>query len=335
MGWKRKVGIGIGGLIAILALGIGAALYFGWLIPAVQVAEPGPTRRRIAANGLLANYFPGPGPGRQPAILLLGGSEGGLSRSGRSLAVALQADGFAVLQLSYYRAPGQPPNLELIPLEYFSTALSWLQGRAEVDPARIAVVGVSKGAEAALLVGSRDPRVKAVVAGAPSSVAWQGSSFDSTRAFDSSWSQGGRPVDHLSFGRWRWWTDMRPALIEALATLPRHPGAAIPVERISGPVLLVCGESDRLWPSCPMSRQIAVRAKQRGGPAVTLLAYPGAGHGAFGLAFRKADPGYERLKGESLANNKARAQGWPLVLAFLRQALAASPEAKSTLAKSR
>ena len=227
-----------------------------------------------------------------------------------------------MLQLSYYRGPDQPPNLELIPLEYFSAALSWLQGRPEVDPTRLAAVGISKGAEAALLVGTRDPRVKAVVAGAPSSVAWQGSSFDSTRAFDSSWAERGRPVDHLSFGRWRWWTDMRPALIEALAGLPRQPKAAIPVERVAGPVLLVCGESDRLWPSCRMSRQIADRAKARGGPAVTLLAYPGAGHGVFGRPFRPSDPAYQRLKGEDLANNRARADGWPRVLAFLSDALA-------------
>ncbi|HEX8124402.1 MAG TPA: acyl-CoA thioester hydrolase/BAAT C-terminal domain-containing protein [Allosphingosinicella sp.] len=330
MGWKKKVGLGIGGLILLLASGFGAAVYFGWLIPPVQMAQPGPTGRRIAADGLLANYFPGRGEGRRPAILLLGGSEGGLPESGRRLALPLQAEGFSVLQLSYYRGPGQPPNLELIPLEYFSAALSWLQGRPEVDPGRIAALGVSKGAEAALLVGTRDPRVKSVVAGAPSSVAWQGWSFDSSRAFDSSWAEGGRPVDHLSFGRWRWWTDMRPALLEALAGLPRRPKAAIPVERIAGPVLLVCGESDRLWPSCPMSRQVARRARERGGPAVTLLAYPGAGHGVFGRPFPASDPGYGRLKGEGLANNNARADGWPRVLAFLRGALALPAEAERT-----
>jgi dienelactone hydrolase len=322
MGWKRKVGIGLGGVILLFALGVGAGLYFGWFIPAVQVAAPGPTGRRVTQNGLLANYFPGGGQGRRPAILLLGGSEGGLSEAGRRLAVPLQAEGFAVLQLSYYRAPGQPPNLELIPLEYFSTALSWLQGRPEVDPERIAVLGVSKGAEAALLVSTRDRRVKAVVAGAPSSVAWQGSSFDSTRAFNSSWSEGGRPVDFLSFGRWRWWTDMRPVLNRALASLPGHQGAAIPVERSSGPILLVCGEADGLWPSCPMSRQVAQRARARGGPAVTLLAYPGAGHGVFGRPLRKGGPGFDRLKGENLANNRAREDGWPRVVAFLKGTLA-------------
>ena len=64
MGWKKKVGIAVGGLILLLAAALGAAIYFGWLIPPVQVAEPGPTGRRIASNGLLANYFPGRGAAR-------------------------------------------------------------------------------------------------------------------------------------------------------------------------------------------------------------------------------------------------------------------------------
>jgi dienelactone hydrolase len=321
MGWKRKVGIWCGGLILLLALGLAAAFYFGLFIPSVQVAEPGTTGRRVAEQGLLANYFPGRGEGRRPAILFLGGSEGGLSETARRNALALQAQGFSVLQLSYYRAPGQPPHLELIPLEYFSGALSWLQAQPETDPERIGIIGVSKGAEAALLVGARDSRVKALVAAAPSSVAWQGSSFDSTREFGSSWSVAGKPVDHLSFGRWRWWVDMYPVLTEALATLPKHEGAAIPVERISAPVMLICGEADRLWPACPMSRQLTERARKRGGPAVTLLAYPGASHGAFGQPLRGGDPGYDKLEGAQLATNRARTDGWPRVVAFLRNAL--------------
>ncbi len=321
MGWKRKAGIGCGGLVLLLALAFGGALYFGLFIPAVEVVESGPTGRRISEDGLLANYYPGRGEGRRPAILMLGGSEGGMTAGARRNALTLQAEGFSVLQLSYYRAPGQPPHLELIPLEYFQTALSWLQRQAEVDPERIGVLGVSKGAEAALLIASRDARIRAVVAGAPSSVAWQGSSFDSTQEFDSSWSEDGRPVDFIRFGRYKWWTDMGSVMTQALTTLPQHPGAAIPVERTDAPVLLVCGEADSLWPACPMARQIAERARSRGRPAVTLLAYPDAGHGAFGQPLREGDPGYDQLEGAALATNRARSDGWPRMIAFLRAAL--------------
>ena len=57
----------------------------------------------------------------------------------------------------------------------------------------------------------------------------------------------------------------------SLETLSAHPEAVIPVERIAGSLLLVCGEQDRIWPSCPMARQIHERLRANGRDA-TLLA---------------------------------------------------------------
>jgi uncharacterized protein len=317
MGWKRKAGIGCGVIVLLLIAAVGAAFYFRLFVPPVEIVEPGPTGRRISENGLLGNYYPGRGAGRRPALLVLGGSEGGLGEGSKRHALALQAEGFSVLTLSYHRAPGQPPHLELIPLETFAGAISWLQRQSEVDPERIGIIGVSKGAEAALLAATRDPRIRAVVAGAPSSVAWQGASFDRDGMFASSWTERGRPLEHLSYGRWRTWSDMAPILAETLETLPRHPGAAIPIERTAAPVLLVCGEADTLWPSCPMARQLVRRAQGHGRPAIILLAYPDAGHGAFGPPRRQA--------GEAGPDgtNRARMDGWPRVIAFLKSALEA------------
>jgi len=82
---------------------------------------------------------------RGPAILLLGGSEGGLP-SGRLLTM-LAARGFPTLSLAYFRAPGLPQTLANIPLEYFEKALTWLRAQPEVDPNRIAVIGVSYGSQ--------------------------------------------------------------------------------------------------------------------------------------------------------------------------------------------
>lgn len=62
---------------------------------------------------------------------------------------------------------------------------------------------------------------------------------------------------------------------------------------------------------------------------MTLLAYPGAGHGAFGRPFRPGDPRRDRLKGEDLANDRAPADGWPRVMAFPKQALAGPAESRS------
>ena len=328
MGWKRKTGIGCGIVALVLVAAIGAVIYFGLFIPGVHVAEPGPTGRRVGENGLLANYLPARNARSGPAILVLGGSEGGIGRGAQRTAVALQAQGFSVLALSYHRAPGQPPHLERIPLEYFGTALAWLRRQPEVDPDRIGILGVSKGAEAALLVATRDPDVAAVVAALPSSVVWQGASFDRSGPFDSSWSEQGRPLEHVRYGPWKWWREMTPILLGALEAVPADSAAFIPIERAEADVLLVCGEADSLWPSCPMARQVESRASARGGPDVTLLAYPDAGHAAFGQPLEASNPALAQLDingGTDEGNNRARAHGWPRILAFLSSALEPPP----------
>ena len=166
-------------------------------------------------------------------MLTLSGSVGGLTMN--DMPIALQAEGFSVLHLSYFRGTRQNQNAELIPLEYFATALTWLQRQREVDPAKVGIVGPL-------------PHLPHV-------------SDDA--------SNGGTMADNYA------------ASLQALAL---HPESVIPVERIAAPILLVCGEADQIWPSCPMARQIQNRLRARGRPAATLLAYEDAGHLAFWFA---------------------------------------------------
>ena len=139
-----------------------------------MVGDPGPDGVRIDKDGVFANFFLAKRSGKRPAILLLGGSEGGLQPGGGGPIGPLIAEGYDVLYLCYFGCPGTPPQLANVPLETFDRGLAFLRAQPGVDPKRIAIVGGSKGAEAALLVASRDPKLKAVVAGMPSSVAWPG-----------------------------------------------------------------------------------------------------------------------------------------------------------------
>ena len=88
--WKIVIGV-VGGLV-LLAGGA-----FTWMVAgppeAVTIAVPGASGRRIKENGLFANYFPAQGPGKKPAILLLGGSEGGLGSELLDMAVRMQGRG--------------------------------------------------------------------------------------------------------------------------------------------------------------------------------------------------------------------------------------------------
>jgi hypothetical protein len=94
-------------------------------------------------------------------------------------------------------------------------------------------------------------------------------------------------------------------------------------------MLLICAEKDGVWPSCPMSRMTQARAKEKGAPAVQLLAYADAGHYAFGVPVAENDPRYKQfsmLGGTNKGTNAALADGWEKTRAFLSEALAAPGE---------
>lgn len=101
--------------------------------------------------------------------------------------------------------------------------------------------------------------------------------------------------------------------------------AAIPIERARAATMLVCGEAETMWPACPMSRALAARASERGGPQVQILAYADAGHLVFGPPISRDEPFYERLDmlgGTVEGNAAAREDSWPRIVAFLRETTA-------------
>ena len=290
-------------------------------VPAVELSAPGPTGRRVVEHGLFANYFPVRGTRGAPGVVLLGGSEGGIGSETTREAKALQSQGFSVLTPSYFGAPGQPGQLELIPLETFDRAIAWLRAQPEVDPGRLAIVGASKGAEAALVVATRHPELRAVVAASGSSEVWVGINWNKLKS-GSSWTANGKPLPNLPFGPFRWSTltgKIGHFYVDGLKKRSKYPDAAIPVDRIKAGVLLVCGESDTLWPSCVMSRLDKERA-----PSIQVLSYPYAGHEIFGPPLASGDAAYRHLArwgGTNAGNNAARAEAWPKIVQFLRTQL--------------
>ena len=129
--------------------------------------------------------------------MALGGSEGGCPLY---LAHLLAAEGFSCLALRYFGAAELPRDLVEVPIDYAERALCWLLERPEVDRDRAAVIGASKGAELALLMASLLPEtVGAVVAYAPSSVAFAGISFKRDGRQHSSWSWRGAPMPFVPY----------------------------------------------------------------------------------------------------------------------------------------
>ena len=273
----------------------------------------------VREDGLVGIRF---SPGSRPFrghVLVLGGSEGGVSSA--DVAAQLASHGFDALALAYFGVEALPAQLVEIPLEYFGRALRLLS-RDSADPrAPIAILGTSKGAEAALLAAVRYPAVRGVVAYAPSNVAW---ACICDSASHSSWTWRGHPVPAVPPGmdpsyRPATGSPMRPALNYKYRLRVNPVGeAVIPVETTGAKLLLIAGGDDGLWPSADMAQAIRLRRSQTG---VELLEYESAGH-LIGKSFLPAGStliGRGRIEtgGTAAANARAQADSWPRVLAFL------------------
>jgi len=235
------------------------------------VAQTTIRRRAVAAHvrvtpvrvdGLVGVFYEPPGGGRHPTVLVLGGSGGGLPPAAGP-AGGLASRGYAVLALAYFGVEGLPRALSNIPLEYFGTALHWLAAQPSVDAQRIGVLGASRGAELALLLGAAYPGLRTVIAYMPSNVIWRGCCDQTTQV---AWTVGGRPL-----------STMPPRGVRVNVDT-QH--AEIPVENIHGPVLLISGKDDGVWQSAPMAEKIVARLKRNNFRyEVASLTYDHTGHG--------------------------------------------------------
>lgn len=255
-------------------------------------------RRQLALDrdAFIGSYRPAAGnaDGRRPAVLLIGGAEGGLPAD--VLGDALAERGLATLSIAYFDMPGLPKTLNDIPLEYFAPALHWLRKQPGVDPDHVWTMGISRGSEAAQLVAIHYPNlVHGVLATVPASVVVCG--FPDCDG--PAWTYGSKPLPYTAPGN--------PDPIEA--------AAVIPVERIDGPVLAVCGGADRLWPSCRYAEAMMARLDQHGHRDHTLWSYPDAGHGIGGLLpYTPTVPSESGSGSTPAANQQAEADAWPQVI---------------------
>jgi uncharacterized protein len=237
--------------------------------------------------------------------------------------------GMAALQLAYFGIGSLPETLQLIPVEYFTHAIQWLQAQPGIDPTRIAILGTSVGGEAALLIASHDPAVHAVAAAVPSGIVWAGIGTWGTTHPESSFSWHGRALPDLPYpaGGMGATFDRYAA---GLNGLPLHRDAIMPLARINGPIMMICGGRDVVWPSCPMVAMAAaqLKAAQFAHP-VSVCAFAHAGHAVFGppiMPARLNNPDFAdlgSLGGTAMTNDAARTVVWPAFFAFLDKAFAA------------
>lgn len=304
----------------------------------LAAASPSPAPAPCGAAASFTGTICAPAaPGKHPAIVLLGGSEGGDMMS--HVAPTFAQRGYVAASVAYFGAPGLPKTLENIPVETVGKAIQAIAARPDVDPDRIAIMGISKGGELALLTASLYPQIHAVIAGVPSPFAWQGIAQGYAPP-QSSWTYNGKPLPYVAYG-----TAMGQQFSNAFTThaaLDLRKGydgamqenaaqvapATFKLENIKGPVLFVAAGDDQIWNSVALSQMgLQYLREHHHAFADRMIQYPQAGHI---FLFASADrplttapmgPFTLMLGGSAQANVQAAAQAWPKIFTFLEQAL--------------
>lgn len=304
-------------------------------------ARPGVTRHVVRDSGLVGTLFLPPGGSKRAAVLVLGGS-GGVAPE--PVAALLASHGYAALALSYFRQPGLPQVLSHIRLEYFEHAIGWMRAQDWLRDGFLAVLGNSRGGELALLLGATNADINAVVAYTPSGLVHCG--LDPTLPDNApappAWTYRGTPIPYLEQNNlaaderalaWRGNAMVTAPLFTACmrdAQAVRR--STIAVERIAGPVLMISGKDDAMWPAFELAEIARARLEAHRHPfAFMHLAYEGAGH-SISVPYLATTMGITTLHpvtkaryalgGSPQANAHAAADSWPKVLGFLEQARA-------------
>jgi dienelactone hydrolase len=278
-----------------------------------------------------------PASGRAPGVLLVPGTTGIAPLAPR--AALLASHGYSTAVVGYMQEPGLPQSLKQIPVEVLAEAAAAFSALDEVDGDRIVVWAQSVATELVLtaLSGPNPPPVRGIVAIAPSDVVWQAMSSGGpppkasslTRAgVDLPWvpMRGerliGQALRHALLRRLLGGasrsTAMRLGAVYSDRNRARAAEAAIPVERIDAPMLLIAGDADAMWPSVSMAAALAARRGHR--PTDRLLVLPGTGH----FVAPPATPTTVDRNADLVSGGRPQATAhgqraaWEAALAFLR-----------------
>lgn len=123
---------------------------------------------------------------------------------------------------------------------------------------------------------------------------------------------------------------LAPGFLRSLEDREAEERAAIPVERINGPVLLISGREDAMWPSTLMAERVVERLAAHDHPhRFEHLAYPGAGHVIFlpylptttTSAIHPVEGRLYAYGGNPRDTARASADSWPRVVTFLGESV--------------
>jgi acetyl esterase/lipase len=263
--------------------------------------------------------------------VVLGGSGGGIpDRFARRVA----GTGVVAFGVAYFGPAGLPGALVDVALERVKCAIETFRRRFTIE-APLGLVGSSKGAELALCLASRlGELVGPVVAASPTSVSWYGlDGYGRPAMKRPSWTWQGSPVPFLPFlhGARPTFAPRTGMRVDGCYQLSRYPQewvdrASLRVEEAVGPILVLAGEDDHMWPSAPMAAQLTERMRAAGRDSdVCTVTYSDAGHIFLhyqpSLVAPSSPPTID-FGGTDAGDAEACRDGWQRIGAFLEGAAA-------------
>ncbi|AGB38828.1 acyl-CoA thioester hydrolase/BAAT C-terminal domain-containing protein [Natronococcus occultus] len=275
--------------------------------PFTRVTEP--------PGDLVGRVFEPPSGGAGPGVLVLHGADG---TPQDHVAALLAHHGFTAFALEYVDGPGLPASVVEVPVAYVTAAIDWLGDHERVAGDRIGVWGVGRGGELGLLVGSLSDEVGPVVSVGGSGILWEGGAVRGSPAGTVAWALDDDPRAPLAVAT-EAGQDRHERYTAAIAAAGAREltAATIPVERIDGPVLLVSGEDDAVWPSARLHAHARERLATRGHPSFDHLRYADAGHRLPQPYLPLRGTAGETAGGTLAGNAEAAHAHWPRVLGTL------------------
>jgi dipeptidyl aminopeptidase/acylaminoacyl peptidase len=203
----------------------------------------------------------------QPLIVALGGGDGGNSWTGNRVKMKrdkLVNSGYAFLAIGYFGTKNSPDVLDRISLDAIHQEIIEVAKNKKIDSDRVAILGISKGAELALLLASHFEDISCVVAMAPSHCSFPAHTLS---ASTSSWTYQGEEVPYVPMP----WSavpatishDLLSAFTIMLEDQEAVENSFIKVENIKGSILLLSAKNDEQWPSTQMSNAIIERLQEK------------------------------------------------------------------------
>lgn len=201
----------------------------------------------------------------QPLIVGLGGSEGGnawTSNYWKKTRDQFIEKGYAFLAIGYFGAKGTPDTLNKIAIEDVYNAIKIATKNKNVNKKKIAIIGGSRGADLALLLGSYYKDINCVVSIVGSNAVFPG---HTTHFTTSCWTFENKELPFVPVNEeavpFLMKGDLRGTFETMLKDTSAVEKATIKIENIKGAVFLLSATKDEICPSTPMAEMMMEKLK--------------------------------------------------------------------------